>query len=155
MVNVGLRHTFSKNQVKLRMKTSTINVLRIKNHVIAALIPFINDNQTTIQNNRSAWQIELKSNPDKTFFYVLTINNGYGYVFGYAAKDNSRFDTYLKDFKNMINSVVFNSTTSKKIPSFMKNKDTANQSLSLLGNDNSNDQSSDMTANANIKTILN
>ena len=80
----------------------------------------------------------------------MTTNNGYGYLFGYAAKDNSRFDTYLKDFKNMINSVVFNSTTSKKIPSFMKNKDTTNQSQGLLGNDNSNDQSSGMTANANI-----
>ena len=112
---------------------------------------FLNDNQTMIQNNRSAWQIEIKYNPDPRVYYILTTNNGYGYAFGYAAKDNSRFDTYLKDFKNMINSVVFNSTTSKKIPSFMKNKDTTNQSLSLLGNDNSNDQSSGMTANANIK----
>ena len=68
-----------------------------------------------------------------------------------TAADNSRFGTYLKDFKNMINSVVFNSTTTKKIPSFMKDNDTTNQSLSLLGNDNSNDQSSGMTANANIK----
>ena len=112
---------------------------------------FLNDNQTTIQDNRSAWQIELKSNPDPRFYYILTTNNGYGYLFGYVAKDNSHFDTYLKDFKNMINSVVFNSTTTKKIPSFMKDNDTANQSLSLLGNDNSNDQSSGMTANANIK----
>ena len=27
-------------------------------------IVFLNDNQTTIQDNRSAWQIELKSGPD-------------------------------------------------------------------------------------------
>ena len=90
---------------------------------------FINDNQTTIQDNRSAWQIELISDSEKTrFFDVLTINNGYGYLFVYSADDNSRFDTHLQDFKNMINSVVFNSTTSKKIPSFMKNNDTADQS---------------------------
>lgn len=82
---------------------------------------FINDNQTTIQDNRSAWNIELKSNSENTrFFDVLTINNGYGYLFVYSADDNTHFDIYLKDFKNIINSVVFNSTTSKKIPSFMK-----------------------------------
>ena len=91
---------------------------------------FINDNQTTMRDNRSAWQIELKSDsnttdsdttdPNTRFYNILTTNNGYGYLFGYAAKDNSRFDTYLKDFKNMINSVVFNSTTTKKIPSFLK-----------------------------------
>ena len=50
----------------------------------------------------------------------------------------------------MINSVVFNSTTTKKIPSFMKDNDTTNQS-SLLANDNSSNTSSGMTANANIK----
>ena len=109
---------------------------------------FINDNQTTIQDNRIAWQIELKSNPDPRFFYVLTINNDYGYIFGYMAQDSRYFDTYLKDFKNMINSVVFNSTTSKKIPSFLRDNDIANRSQSLPSNNNSNDQSSGMTANA-------
>ena len=39
----------------------------------------------------------------------------------------------------------------KKYPSFMKDKDTTNQSQSPVGNDNSNDQSSGMTANTNIK----
>ena len=48
---------------------------------------FINDNQTTIQDNRSAWNIEFKSDSDNTrFFDVLTINNGYGYVFNYCSR---------------------------------------------------------------------
>ena len=96
-------------------------------------------------------RLNLNPDPDPRLYHILTINNGYGYIFGYAAKDNSHFDTYLKDFKNMINSVVFNSTTTKKIPSFMKNNNTADQSLSLLANDNSNNTSSGMTANRNIK----
>ena len=32
---------------------------------------FINDNQTTIQDNRSAWNIELKSNSDNTDFMMF------------------------------------------------------------------------------------
>lgn len=98
---------------------------------------FINDNQTTIGSNHSAWQMEsvdegLKGNEfsSKTKeFTVWAINDNLGYTFQYSFPADSRFDRYLEGFKNMLKSVTFTTPIPEKKPSFLNSNDTADTSI--------------------------
>jgi len=97
---------------------------------------FINDNQTIIGNNHSAWQLETSdsfplSNGEKETMknlYVLAAEGNTGYMFLYRATSDNHFDRYLDGFKNMLKSVKLTSQPSPKTPSFMNSSLNANTS---------------------------
>lgn len=89
---------------------------------------FINDNQTVIQNNRSAWQIEFGSgDPDRDgrYFAVMTVNGNYGYKFMYSGASNSTFGKYLEGFRKILDTVNFTTVETEKQPSFLSNTDNS------------------------------
>ena len=99
---------------------------------------FINDNQTIIGNNQSAWQMESiqsftgsdgSKSKDKQFT-VWAKNGNLGYTLEYSFPADSRFDRYLDIFKNMLKSVTFTTVEPEKKPSFL-NSDVQNSSVLL------------------------
>lgn len=87
---------------------------------------FINDSQTTIGGNNSAWQIEYKEWATSAFdnrtygvqyLELITKFNGSDYVFSYNAPSTNDFVDYLPVAKSMIDSVEFISAPKK--PSFL------------------------------------
>lgn len=64
---------------------------------------FINDNQTKIGNNHSAWQMETVNADEKgKVLTVWTINDNVGYKFLYSVQDDTTFDRYLDSFRKML-----------------------------------------------------
>jgi hypothetical protein len=99
---------------------------------------FINDNQTIIGRNYSAWQMEtIYPSTGIKYFEVFSINDNLGYKFWYSAPADARFDRYLDGFKNMLKSVTFTSPTPEKKPSFLNSSDTANTSSNTAVQDKS------------------
>ncbi len=95
---------------------------------------FINDNQTIISENRSAIQLEYELSLDDIQLHALTIftkNNDSFYQFTLYAMPSS-FSKYLNDFKQMINSLEFVSSSTNETkkkqqqPSFMSDIDETN-----------------------------
>ena len=90
---------------------------------------FINDNQTIIGSNYSAWQMEeifSSSLGKEKWFRVWAINDNFGYRFLYEAPADARFDQYLDGFKNMLKSITFSPPTPEKKPSFLNSSDISN-----------------------------
>lgn len=90
---------------------------------------FINDNQTIIGSNHSAWQMEeifSSSLGKEKWFRVWAINDNFGYRFLYQAPADARFDGYLDGFKNMLKSVAFSPPTPEKKPSFLNSSEISN-----------------------------
>ena len=93
---------------------------------------FINDNQTIIGSNYSAWQMEEIFSSElgnQKWFRVWAINDNFGYRFLYEAPADTRFDRYLDGFKNMLKSVTFSPPTPEKKPSFLNSNETPNPSI--------------------------
>jgi hypothetical protein len=94
----------------------------------------LNDNETTISGNISAWQLEFDiANPNSNnglqqegkMWAILTINNNAYYILGYTT-DKKLYDKYLPEAKKIIGSIEFIPTQEiKKIiqPSFMTSTD--------------------------------
>ena len=94
---------------------------------------FLNDNQTIIGSNYSAWQMEeifSSSSEKQKWFRLWAINDNFGYRFFYTAPADARFDRYLDGFKNMLKSVTFSPPTPEKKPSFLNSSDISNLSAS-------------------------
>lgn len=94
---------------------------------------FINDNQTIVGSNYSAWQLEeiFSSPPVKEkWLWVWAINDNFGYRFLYTAPADDRFDQYLDGFKNMLKTVKFTSPIPEKKPSFLNSSNLSNLSSS-------------------------
>jgi hypothetical protein len=98
---------------------------------------FINDNQTTIGKNYSAWQMESVqsykpqdgSGSDEKQFTVWTINDNLGYRFLFSGPPDSRFDKFVNVFKNMLKTVTITTPPTpppEKKPSFLNSSDIAN-----------------------------
>lgn len=106
------------------------------------LVTFINDNQTTISNNHTAWQIQKELNVVGLSFRsyaVYAINGNVGYNFIYVGNTNAQFGKYLGGFKEMLKSVKFTPIESEKKPSFLLSSDTDNSThLSKANNLNQN-----------------
>jgi hypothetical protein len=105
---------------------------------------FINDNQTIIPENRSAIQIEYELTLDDIRVHALTIfakDNDSFYQFTYYTIP-SLFSKYLNDFKQMVNSLEFVSTTEtkKKQPSFMNDIDDEANNTSKFIEENDDTQ---------------
>lgn len=88
----------------------------------------LNDNQTTVKGNLSAWQMEVLNSDNGYKTYVTWIVNGdLGYRFLYSGPNDTLFGIFLNDYKKLLNSVKFmspNSTSSStiqqgKTPSFL------------------------------------
>lgn len=107
---------------------------------------FINDNKTILNNNKSAIQLEyersLNDDGKSNGFDVFTQNNDAFYKISLSADKNIRYSKYLDDFKKMINSLEFISTTANKTnqkqPSFMTdiNETNSKSSIPNLANEN-------------------
>ena len=92
---------------------------------------FINDNQTMIAGNNSAWQIEYRHSFNDTFdnrvydvqlLKLITKFNGSDYIFDYRAPAGNDFVRYLPNVKSILNSFEFISVankTTEKVPSFI------------------------------------
>ena len=65
-------------------------------------------NETEVNNNHSAWQMEIKEKGNYDYL-VWTINNNIGYVFTYSYTNmgNNDPDKYLADFKHILRTVAF------------------------------------------------
>jgi hypothetical protein len=65
-------------------------------------------NETEVNNNHPAWQMEIKEKGNYQFL-VWTINNNIGYVFSYSYTNmgNNEPDKYLTDFKQILRTVMF------------------------------------------------
>jgi len=93
---------------------------------------FINDNQTLIGSNYSAWQMKSEdstSSVKEKKFTVWAINDNLGYRFIYRGPSESRFDRHLDVFRDMLKTVKFTTPTPEKKPSFLNSSETANSSL--------------------------
>ena len=106
---------------------------------------FIDDNQTTLSENRSAIQLEYEFSLDDIEIHAFTIftkNNDSFYHFTYFAIPQT-FSKYLDDFKKIVNSLEFVSPTmesKKKQPSFLsKVEETNNSTLFIDENKNPQD----------------
>jgi len=92
-------------------------------------VNFINDNQTIIGSNHTAWQTETTSAilgiPDK-HIYLYAINGNVGYKFQYIAQPGPMFDQHLNEFKNMLKTVTFYTPEPEKKPSFLNSNEIAN-----------------------------
>lgn len=106
---------------------------------------FINDNKTVLNNNKSAIQLEyeysLEDDKIAKGFDIFTKNHDAFYTFSLVADKNNRYSKYLDDFKKMINSLEFISTTTtttttnkinQKQPSFMMDTNETNNESSIL-----------------------
>jgi hypothetical protein len=92
-------------------------------------ITFINDNQTTIGKNYSAWQTEKMVDVTGIEYKridVYAINGDRGYNFFYLAHPGPSFDEHLDDFKNMLKSVELSPPTPEKKPSFLNSSNMMN-----------------------------
>jgi len=65
-------------------------------------------NETEVNNNHSAWQMEIKEKGNYKFL-VWTIINNIGYVFSYSYTNmgNNEPDKYLADFEQILRTVTF------------------------------------------------
>lgn len=91
---------------------------------------FINDNQTIIGNNYSAWQTETEfSDSGNRHFNVYALNGNVGYKFDYSAPADGRFGQHLDGFKNMLKSVTFSPQIPEKKPCFLNSSDIQNSSI--------------------------
>ena len=70
-------------------------------------------NETEVNGNHSAWQMEIKEKGNYDFV-VWTINNNIGYVFNYSYTNMGNNDPgkYLADFKQILRTVVFSNSES-------------------------------------------
>jgi hypothetical protein len=94
---------------------------------------FINDNQTIIPSNRSAWQIEtISPSVNIKKFQVLTIDGNIGYSFIYSGPADDRYGEYLDSFKKMVKSGSFTPPIPEKKPSFLNSSNIVN--ISSTGN---------------------
>lgn len=81
---------------------------------------YINDNQTHVGNNYSAWQTEmLYGGLGKRYLFVHTLNGNSGYIFTYSGPSDNEFDRYLNEFKNMLKSVNLIDQLPERKPSFL------------------------------------
>jgi hypothetical protein len=117
---------------------------------------FINDNQTIISENRSAIQLEYELSLDDIQVHALTIftkNNDSYYHFTYYAIPQT-FSKYLDDFKKIINSLEFVSTSTeskKKQPSFMSKVEEISNNNSTLIFIDENEEPQDLLNSDNKK----
>ena len=89
----------------------------------------INDNQTIIGNNYSAWQTETDfSDSGNKHFTVNALNGNIGYRFGYSGPADNRFNKHLDEFKNMLKTVTLTSPIPEKKPSFLNSTTISNTS---------------------------
>ena len=100
---------------------------------------FINDNQTTLSENRSAIQLEFEFSLDNIEINAFTIftkdKDSFYHLTYYAIPET--FSKYLGDYKKMVNSLEFVSadetTNKKQQPSFLsKVEETNNNNTSTL-----------------------
>jgi hypothetical protein len=65
-------------------------------------------NETEVNNNHSAWQMEIKENGNYEYL-VWTINKNIGYIFSYSYTNMGNNDPhkYLADFKQILRSIEF------------------------------------------------
>ena len=92
----------------------------------------INQNQTIIPLNVSAWQTEAETDRSPTrSFKVLTVSGdgNVGYTFLYWGPPDTRFDRYLDGFKNMLKTVTFTIPTPEKNPSYLNSNELQNPSV--------------------------
>lgn len=103
----------------------------------------LNDNQTIIRGNLSAWQMELLNNENGYKTWVTwVIYDNLGYRFLYSGANDNQFGIFTSDFKKLLASVklVSPNTTSTSItqegktPSFLSttNKSTQSESPTLV-----------------------
>jgi hypothetical protein len=82
---------------------------------------FINDNQTTVNSNHPAWQMEHEDIANGKFEKILTVytmNDNTGYKFRYSIA-NDKYNQYLPVFRQILDSVIFSHPT-KSIPTLPK-----------------------------------
>lgn len=103
----------------------------------------LNENQTSINGNHSAWQVELSKGLDKGYDLVVrTIDKNLGYIFTYSYENvgsNSPYK-YLKDFRQLLKTVEFT-----------KNKSSGQTGASMNTGESNAIQSS--TENLNAQTL--
>lgn len=128
--------SFEKDLVRNPCRNCDTLVDSVRHYYLDELVPrkgpfsqgveVINDTQTNISGNKSAWQIEYKetyTNPyeGNTTYNVqvlelITKFNGSDYVISYHAPSRNDFAKYLPLIQSMINSVEFVSVNK---PSFL------------------------------------
>jgi hypothetical protein len=94
---------------------------------------FVNDNQTILGSNISAWQTETTST-EKTFktLRLYAIRGNVGYIFTYLAPSDEGFGLHLSNIKNVLKSVTLKVPMPEKKPSFLNAADNGyNVFLSL------------------------
>jgi hypothetical protein len=84
----------------------------------------ITDSPVTVSGSRSAWEMEsdmVVAPAPRTMYSLWIINNNMGYFISLAAEAGKLYDNYLKDVKEMINTIEFVPVviTTEKTPSFM------------------------------------
>lgn len=75
---------------------------------------FINDNQTVICKNYSAWQTEVDISGGNKLVKVYSLNGNIGYIFGYGGPPDHGFGKYIDGFRN-----ILSSPPEEKKPSFL------------------------------------
>jgi hypothetical protein len=81
---------------------------------------FINDNQTLIGNNYSAWQTEMQySGIGKRYLLVHSLNGNTGYIFTYSGPSDNEFGRYLDDFRDVLKTVTLIDPPLQRKPSFL------------------------------------
>lgn len=75
-------------------------------------ISLLNNNQTTVNMNHTAWQAEIYKNHESSkSLIVFAINDNSGYMFDYSVKDANVYNEYLSDFRGILRSIKFLSTS--------------------------------------------
>ncbi len=71
----------------------------------------INDNETTISTNHTAWQVELSKNQENSkSLIVFAINDNLGYIFDYSVNSDTMYKEHVWDFRDMLKSIKFTSS---------------------------------------------
>jgi hypothetical protein len=100
---------------------------------------FVNDNQTVLGKNYSAWQTETTTTLGeftlKSIDYYAVKGN-LGYKFSYVASPGPDFNRYLEGFNNMVKSVALTPPTPEKKPSFLDTNETEEPKSSTTPDNN-------------------
>jgi hypothetical protein len=89
---------------------------------------FLNDNQTLINKNHTAWQMETTEDTEEKSWQKLrvwAVNENVGYNFYYIASKDA-FGSNLPVFRQLLDSVTFMPPTPEKRPSFLNSSDISN-----------------------------
>lgn len=106
-------------------------------------VTFIDDNQTMIGSNYTAWQLQWEATAQPPLglsmgnYEVLAINGGFGYKFTYLGNTEPQFGKYLDGFKQLLSSVKLIQPEPEKKPSFLTSaENNTSKSLTTGVNDN-------------------